>query len=143
MANIKSAKKRIKVIARRHEENRGKKTELTTAMKKFRAMVTAKELAQAKAFLPNLVALVDEACSAGRLHANNASRKKSRLASMLYKAEQEANVAPVEEPKVEVKVEEVKVEEVVAEVKKAPAKKTAAPKTETAAKKAPAKKKEA
>ena len=86
MANIKSAKKRIKVSARRHKENRNKKAELATAIKKFRSLVENNKLDEAKLFLPEIFSLIDSARSHGRLHASNASRKKSRLSKMLEKA---------------------------------------------------------
>ena len=154
MANIKSAKKRIKVTTRRREENRGKKTELATAIKKFRALVAKKEFEEANSFLPKVYSLIDSGNSHGRLHKNTAARKKARLAAMLDKAIKggdngvvEAKVAkakPVKEAKVEVK-EEAKVEEKVTPAKKPAAKKPAAKaapakKTTTAAKKPAAKK---
>ena len=106
MANIKSAKKRIKVTARRKDENRGKKTELASAIKKFRALVIKKELNEASAFLPQVISLIDSGNSHGRLHKNTANRKKARLAEMLNKA-LIANNAPSNE--VEPVVEPVKI----------------------------------
>jgi small subunit ribosomal protein S20 len=146
VANIKSAKKRIKVTARRKEENRAKKSTLATAIKKFRAMVAKKELIEAEKFLPEVYSLIDSGTSHGRLHKNNASRKKARLAIMLQKANNpEVEVKTIKKvkpskPVAEVIVKpvaEVKTVEEVKPVKKAPAK------TTTTAKKPAAKKVEA
>ena len=134
MANIKSAKKRIKVAERRKEENRGKKSELATAIKKFRSLVAKQEYTEASTYLKEVFALIDSGASHNRLHKNNASRKKARLSSLLDKAQKAgATTKVVEEVKPEV-VKEVKVE-VVEEVKKAPVKKTTAAKKETTEKK--------
>ena len=91
MANIKSAKKRIKVAERRKEENRGKKSELATAIKKFRSLVAKQEYNEASTYLKEVFALIDSGASHNRLHKNNASRKKARLSSLLSKA-QKANI---------------------------------------------------
>jgi len=134
VANIKSAKKRIKVAERRKEENRGKKSELATAIKKFRSLVAKQEYTEASTYLKEVFALIDSGASHNRLHKNNASRKKARLSSLLDKAQKAgATTKVVEEVKPEV-VKEVKVE-VVEEVKKAPVKKTTAAKKETTEKK--------
>ena len=125
MANIKSAKKRIKITARRKDENKGKKTELATAIKKFRALVDKKELKEAAAFLPKVSSLIDSGNSHGRLHKNTANRKKARLAEMLDKALKGGNEVATEPKAVEVKPEVVKAEVKVEEAKPATAKKTA------------------
>ena len=114
MPNIKSAKKRVTVIARRKEENRFVKSTLATYIKNFRLLVTAGELEQAEKLLPQVVSYIDNAQTKGVIHKNTASRKVARLNVMLYNAKHEA--APVVEEKAEVK------EEVVAEEKVAPKK---------------------
>ena len=50
MANIKSALKRIKVTKRQTQENRAKKTELKTYIKKFDAAVESGNFDEAKKF---------------------------------------------------------------------------------------------
>ncbi|MCI5714446.1 MAG: 30S ribosomal protein S20 [Firmicutes bacterium] len=144
MANIKSAKKRIKVIDRQKAENKFVKATIATYTKKFRALVEEGKFDEAEAKLKETISLIDSAESKGILHKNNASRKVGRLSYALAKARFEAK--PVEEveekpAKTEAKVEEVKEVPV---AKKAPAKKTTAKKAEVAeekpAKKAPAKK---
>ena len=114
MANIKSAKKRISVIARRREENKYVKATLSTYVKKFRKMLEEGKIAEAETFSKEVYSYIDSACSKGVIHKNAASRKIGRLASALYLAK---NNAPKVEKKVE-KKEEVKVETPVVEEKK-------------------------
>lgn len=129
MANIKSAKKRIKVIDRQKAENKFVKATIATYTKKFRTLVEEGKFDEAEAKLKETISLIDSAESKGILHKNNASRKVGRLSYALAKARFEAK--PVEEveekpAKTEAKVEEVKEVPV---AKKAPAKKTTAKKT--------------
>ena len=79
MANIKSAKKRIKVITRKTLENRIVKTQTKTAIKKFLVAVDSGDKDVAKAALIRAISAIDRATTKGILHKNNASRKKSRL----------------------------------------------------------------
>ena len=79
MANIKSAKKRIKVIARKTLRNRIVKSQTKTAIKKFLAAVNTGDKDLAKAALISAISAIDRATTKGVLHKNNASRKKSRL----------------------------------------------------------------
>ncbi len=114
MPNIKSAKKRVTVIARRKEENRFVKSTLSTYIKNFRLLVNAGELEQAEKLLPEVVSYINSAETKGVVHKNTASRKVSRLSAMLSKAKAEVKVE--EKPaKKTVKAEEVK-EEVKEEV---------------------------
>lgn len=79
MANIKSAKKRIKVTETRTMRNKAIRSKVKTAIKKVDAAVAAgnKELANEQ--LKLAIAEIDKACSKGVYHKNNASRKVSRL----------------------------------------------------------------
>ena len=64
MANIKSAKKRIKVINTKTERNKAIKTKVKTYIKKVEAAIAAND---------------KEATSKGIFHKNTASRKIARL----------------------------------------------------------------
>ena len=79
MANIKSAKKRIKVTATKTLRNKAIKSGVKTAIKKVDAAVAAgdKELAQAN--LLNAISVIDKATTKGVYHKNTSSRKVSRL----------------------------------------------------------------
>ena len=83
---IKSAIKRVDVNARQKQENRGPKSELATALKKFRALVAGNKLEEAEKFLPEVVALVDVSVKKGIIKKENANRRKARLALALKKA---------------------------------------------------------
>ena len=79
MANIKSAKKRIKVIAKKTLRNRIIKSQAKTAIKKFVVAVGSGDKDLAKAALIHAISVIDKAATKGVFHKNNASRKKSRL----------------------------------------------------------------
>lgn len=85
LANIKSAKKRIKVIAKKTMRNKMIKSGVKTAIKKVLVAAENKNQAEAKAALVNAVRTIDMACSKGVYHKNNASRKKSRLYKLVNK----------------------------------------------------------
>ncbi|KPU27917.1 30S ribosomal protein S20 [Caloranaerobacter sp. TR13] len=86
MANIKSAKKRIKVIEKRTAINRRRKSEIKTYIRKFNEALENGNIEEAK----NLLRLVEKklyrAASKGTIHKNAASRKVSRLAKRLNEA---------------------------------------------------------
>jgi len=79
MANIKSAKKRVRVIEAKTLRNKAKKSALKTAIKKANAADEANKEAAVIAAIKK----VDQACAAGILHKNAAARKKSQLAKKL------------------------------------------------------------
>ena len=83
MANIKSAKKRIKVTQTKTLNNRMIKSALKTAIKKFEAAVEAKNTEEATTLYTSVVKSLDMAASKGVVHKNMAARKKSRLATKL------------------------------------------------------------
>ena len=85
MANIKSAKKRIRVAAKRQARNKHIKSGTKTAIKKVSAAVKTGD-ASAKDLLVQAISTIDKACSKGVFHKNNAARKKSKLARMVNKA---------------------------------------------------------
>jgi small subunit ribosomal protein S20 len=82
MPNIKSAKKRVKVIATRTARNKAIKSDLKTALKKADAAVN--DNAENKAeVVKAAIKKVDMACTKGIMHKNKAARKKSQLAKKL------------------------------------------------------------
>ena len=83
MANIKSAKKRILVIATRTARNRSITSAVKTQMKKVRVAVEAKDLAAAQAALKVAVKAIDKAAAKGVFHSKTAARKKSSLARLV------------------------------------------------------------
>ncbi len=85
MPNIKSAKKRVLVSARKKEENRYVKSTMATMIKNFRVAV-AQDTSKAEAMLVDITSYIDSAKSKGVIHANTASRKIARLNLLLNKA---------------------------------------------------------
>ncbi|MBP1889506.1 small subunit ribosomal protein S20 [Clostridium moniliforme] len=83
MANIKSAKKRIKVTETKTLKNRMIKSALKTAIKKFEMAIEANNAEEAKALFVKATKSLDMAASKGVLHKNMVARKKSRLAAKL------------------------------------------------------------
>ena len=79
LANIKSAKKRIKVIAKKTMRNKMIKSATKTSIKKVISAAANGNKEEAKVCLVAAVKTIDKACSNGVYHKNNASRKKSRL----------------------------------------------------------------
>ena len=85
MPNIKSAKKRVKVIEKKTLQNQMIKAEIKTAIKKFEGFITANDKAGANGFYSGLVKMLDQALAKGVFHKNTIARKKSALASKLNK----------------------------------------------------------
>ena len=84
MPNIKSAKKRVKVIATKTARNKATKSALRTAIKK--AYIAVDTNADNKTEAVRLaIKKIDQATAKGILHKNTAARRKSRYAAMLNK----------------------------------------------------------
>lgn len=83
MANIKSAKKRIKVTMRQTLRNKMIKSRTKTAMRKVVEACAANDASVAQAALVGAVKTIDKATSKGVYHKNNAARKKSKLTRMV------------------------------------------------------------
>ncbi len=83
MANIKSAKKRIKVIATKTARNRSIRSAVKTQIKKVVLATDAKDLSVAQQALTAAVKAIDKAASKGIYHKKTAARKKSTLAKLV------------------------------------------------------------
>ncbi|MBQ8924246.1 MAG: 30S ribosomal protein S20 [Lachnospiraceae bacterium] len=79
MANIKSAKKRIKVIETKTLRNKTIKSKVKTYIKKVEAAIAEGDKAAAQTALTAATSEISKAASKGVYHKNNASRKISRL----------------------------------------------------------------
>lgn len=79
LANIKSAKKRIKVIETKTARNKAIKSKVKTAIKKVDAAIAANDKEAAKAALKNASIELSKAASKGVYHKSTSSRKISRL----------------------------------------------------------------
>jgi len=82
MPNIKSAKKRVKVIETKTARNKTIKSDLKTALKKADTAVTEGAANKAEV-VKAAIKKVDMACTKGIIHKNKAARKKSQLAKSL------------------------------------------------------------
>lgn len=85
MANIKSAKKRIKVIETKTLRNKMIKSKVKTLVKKVDAAVVAGDKALAAAALKDAVVAIDKAAAKGVFHKNTAARKVSRITKAVNK----------------------------------------------------------
>jgi len=83
MPNIKSAKKRVKVIEKKTLRNNMIKSEYKSAVKKFEQAVEAGNLEEAKTLLSEATKKIDQACTKGVIVKNTAARKKSNLSKKL------------------------------------------------------------
>lgn len=79
MPNIKSAKKRVKVISVKTLQNKMFKNQLRTIVKKFGAAVESGNKEEATAAYKAAVKKIDQAAARGILHKNNAAHKKSQF----------------------------------------------------------------
>ncbi len=79
MPNIKSAKKRVLVNAKKTEQNKAIRSAVKTEIKKIDTLIKNNKLEEAKASLANAFKVIDSACSKNIFHANNASNKKAKL----------------------------------------------------------------
>lgn len=76
MAHHKSAKKRIRTSARKKAVNKMADSKIKTVVKKTLATQNKEEIEK---LYKEAVAILDKGTAKGRLHKNNAARKKSRL----------------------------------------------------------------
>lgn len=84
MAN-RSAEKRERQEKTRRIRNHAAKSKVRTAIKKFDEAVAAGDKASAESAFAESCKLLDSTAGKGIIHANNAARKKSRLAHVLNK----------------------------------------------------------
>ena len=85
MPNIKSAKKRVKVIATKTLRNKALNSNLKTTIKKAEAALAGSS-SDSTAAVTLAIKKIDQAAAKGLLHKNTAARRKSRLARKLHAA---------------------------------------------------------
>ena len=83
MPNIKSAKKRVKVIETKTLQNKMFKTQMKTDIKKYEAALAAGDVALANETYKAAVKKIDKAAARGIIHKNAAARKKSQFTKAL------------------------------------------------------------
>ncbi len=85
MANTKSAIKRIKVSAKKHQRNVAVKSATRTYVKKARTAIEQRP-AEAAEDVTAAISALDRAAKKGVIHPNNAARRKSRLMKRYHAA---------------------------------------------------------
>ena len=83
MANIKSAKKRIKVSKTKQERNKIIKSKIKMFIKKVENFVANNDKQSASSTLVEATKQIDMAATKGVYHKNNAGRKISRLTKLV------------------------------------------------------------
>ena len=85
MPNIKSAKKRVKVLAVKSARNKALKSNLKTVLKGADAALAGNAEGKDEA-LRLAIKKIDQAAAKGLIHKNNAARKKASLANRANQA---------------------------------------------------------
>ncbi|MBO6138388.1 MAG: 30S ribosomal protein S20 [Lachnospiraceae bacterium] len=85
MANIKSAKKRIKTSEKRAERNKAVRSGVKTSIKKLHTAIESGDKAAAGEALKGAISTIEKAGSKGVYHKDNVSRKVSRLTKAVNK----------------------------------------------------------
>jgi len=83
MPNTKSAERRMRSNARKHDRNVSVKSRVKTFERRYLDSLKAGDKAVARTALNSYTSIVDKAVKAGVVHKATASRKKSRLALRL------------------------------------------------------------
>ena len=86
MPKRRSAVKRIRQDKKRRLRNLKVKGELKKTIKKFLALLSAKNINEAKTFLRKVYSQLDKAAKKRIIHPKTANRKKSRLMRRLLKS---------------------------------------------------------
>ncbi len=79
MANIKSSKKAIKVIAKKTQNNHEAKARVQNLIKNLEKAIEANDTEKANSLLKDLQKYIDKAAAKGFVPKNTAARQKSRL----------------------------------------------------------------
>jgi len=86
LANIKSAKKRIRTSEVKRLRNKAVKSQVKTGITRAEKLILSPEKDAAKEAVTTAISSLDRAVSKGVIHANNAARRKSRLVKKLNRA---------------------------------------------------------
>jgi len=88
MPNSKSAKKRMRQNESLRVRNRARKSAIKTELRKVREAITSGKLDVAETEFRTATTKLDKAAASGVIHANVASRSKSRLSAAIKAAKQ-------------------------------------------------------
>src|SRR2546423_3993013 len=100
MANTQSAKKRVRASLRKRDRNRSTRSAVKTLVSRARRPAVPDAASMTSDEVRRAISALDKAAEKGVLHANNASRRKSRLMSALAKltAQQPAQAKATAKP---------------------------------------------
>jgi small subunit ribosomal protein S20 len=126
MPNLKSAKKRVRIEAKRRARNHSIKSATRTYVTKARnAIAVDASTPETEEAVREAIRELDKAVSKGVIHRNNAARRKSRLMARLHKTQAEQAAPAKKETGGKVRTARV--------ARPRPAPKSTAPKAETKA----------
>jgi small subunit ribosomal protein S20 len=83
LANIKSAQKRARQTVKRREHNASRRSMLRSAIKKVLRAIESRDKGAATAAYMEAEPVIDRMSAKGIIHANTASRNKSRLSARI------------------------------------------------------------
>ncbi|MGZ4199610.1 MAG: 30S ribosomal protein S20 [Thermoleophilia bacterium] len=83
MPNIKQQKKRMRLAVKQRLRNRQVKSSIHTLFRKLETSLADDDQAATTVVVAQLTSTIDKAAAKGVIHANNAARKKSRVARMV------------------------------------------------------------
>jgi small subunit ribosomal protein S20 len=86
MPKIKSAKKALRQSLRRKKQNLWRKNRLKESVKKYKKLVQAEKLEEAKKSLSEVYKLADKTAKTNAIKKGKAKRIKSRMSQLLAKA---------------------------------------------------------
>ena len=86
MANIKSQIKRVKTNEKRRQRNKSVRSEVRTAVRKFREAVESGNAEEAAELQRAAARALDKAASKGVIHKNQAANRKSAMAKRINTA---------------------------------------------------------
>ncbi|TMD39785.1 MAG: 30S ribosomal protein S20 [Chloroflexi bacterium] len=87
MANTQSAKKRVRASLRKRNRNRASRSAVKTLVSRARRPAVGDALSLTSEEVRRAISALDKAAEKGVLHANNASRRKSRLMAALARVQ--------------------------------------------------------
>ena len=86
MPNIASSIRMVRTYEKRTARNKSVRTEVKSVITKAEKLISAGKIDEAKTAVAAAAVTLDKAANRGVLHANNTSRRKSRLVAKLNKA---------------------------------------------------------
>ena len=86
MPTTKTAEKEMRVANRRKARNKSIRSQTKTNVTRAEQAISSGSLEAAKAEVKNAISALDKESEKGKVHANNAARRKSRLMKKLNKA---------------------------------------------------------